>query len=128
MRAHLELLGRLYLVWGGFGLLAGLSLSILAAGAALTPAEAGSGMRVGAVIIAAAAALPLGGGILCLWTGFALRRRDARGRFGALALGVPNLFVLPFGTALGIYSYWVLLNDQVRELFEPRKDYDGASD
>ena len=122
MRAHLELLGRLYLVWGGFGLLAGLSLSILAAGAALTPAEAGSGMRVGAVIIAAVAALPLGGGILSLWTGFALRRRDARGRLGALALGVPNLFVLPFGTALGIYSYWVLLNDQVRELFQHHDD------
>jgi hypothetical protein len=118
MRAHLELLGRLYLVWGGLGLLAGVSLSMLAAGAALTPAEAGSGMRVGAVIIAAVAALPLGGGILSLWTGFALRRRDTRGRLGALALGVPNLFVLPFGTALGIYSYWVLLNDQVRELFE----------
>jgi len=107
MRAHLDLLGRLYLVWGGFGVLAGVSLGILAAGAALTPADAGSKLR-----------LPLIGGLLSLWTGQALRRHDTRGRLGALALGLPNLFVLPFGTALGIYSYWVLLNDQVRQLFE----------
>ena len=118
MRAHLDLLGRLYLVWGGFGVLAGVSLGILAAGAALTPADAGSKLRLGAIIIAGAAALPLIGGLLSLWTGQALRRHDTRGRLGALALGLPNLFVLPFGTALGIYSYWVLLNDQVRQLFE----------
>lgn len=118
MRAHLDLLGRLYLVWGGFGVLAGVSLAILAAGAALAPAGAGSRLRLGAIIIAAAALLPLIGGILSLWTGRALGRHEPRGRLGGLVLGLPNLFVLPFGTALGIYSYWVLLNDQVRGMFE----------
>ncbi|MEX2270567.1 MAG: hypothetical protein WD690_03810 [Vicinamibacterales bacterium] len=118
MRAHLELLGRLHLVWGGFGLLAGVSLLILAAGAALAPAGADSGLRLGAIIIAAAAVPPFAGGALSLWASGALGRRDRRGRLGALALALPNLFVLPFGTALGIYSYWVLLNDQVRALFE----------
>jgi hypothetical protein len=112
MRAHLDLLGRLHLVWGGFGLLGGLSLLILAAGAALAPA--GGRMRLGAIIIAAVALLPLAGGALSVWTGRALARRDPRGRLGALALGLPNLFLLPFGTALGIYSYWVLLNDHAR--------------
>lgn len=118
MRAHLDLLGRLYVVWGGFGLLAGASLLILAAGAALAPADAGSRLRLGAIIIAAAAALPIAGGILSVWAGRALRRRNPRGRLGALGLGLPNLFVLPFGTALGIYSYWVLLNDSVRQMFD----------
>ena len=118
MRAHLDLLGRLYLVWGGFGVLAGVSLGVLAAGAALTPAAPGSRLPVGAVIIAAAGSLPMIGGLLSLWTGRALRRYEPRGRLGGLAVALPNLFVLPFGTALGIYSYWVLLNDQVRGMFE----------
>lgn len=115
MRAHLDLLGRLYLVWGGLGLLGGASLVILAAGAALAPS--GGGLRLGAIIIAAAALLPLAGGALSVWTGRALARREPRGRLGALALGLPNLFLLPFGTALGIYSYWVLLNNQARDAF-----------
>lgn len=117
MRAHLDLLARLHVVWGGFGLLGGVSLLILAAGAALAPAGAGSRLRLGAIIIAAAAVVPLAGGALSLWTGRALARRDPRGRVGALALGLPNLLLLPFGTALGVYSYWVLLNDHVREMF-----------
>jgi len=36
----------------------------------------------------------------------------------ALALAVPNLFVLPFGTALAIYAFWVLLHNETRSLFE----------
>lgn len=117
MRAHLDLLGRLHVVWGGFGVLAGASLLILAAGAALTPGDGASRLRLGAIIIAAAASLPMLGGLLSVWAGRALRRREPRGRLGALVLGLPNLFVLPFGTALGIYSYWVLLNDSVRQMF-----------
>jgi hypothetical protein len=118
VRAHLDLLGRLYLVWGALGLLAGTSLVILAAGAAAAASgQLESRLGIGAIIIAAAAILPLAGGALSVWTGRALGRRAPRGRLGALTLGLPNLFVLPFGTALGIYSYWVLLNNQVREMF-----------
>ena len=118
MRAHLDLLGRLYVVWGAFGLLAGTSLVILAGGAAAAASgQLDSRLGIGAIILAAAAALPLVGGALSVWTGRALRRGEPRGRLGALTLGLPNLFVLPFGTALGIYSYWVLLNNQVRAMF-----------
>jgi hypothetical protein len=125
MRAHLDLLGRLYLVWGAFGLLGGVSLMILAGGAAIAPASPGGRLRLGAIIIAAAALVPLAGGAVSLWTGRALARREPRGRLGALALGLPNLFLLPFGTALGIYSYWVLLNNQVRDVFGGK---DGDAD
>ena len=117
MRAHLDLLGRLYLIWGLFGLLGGASLALLAAGAALAPASPGGRLRLGAIIIAAAAALQIACGALHVWIARAIARREPRGRLGALALGLPNLFLLPFGTALGIYSYWVLLNNQVRDVF-----------
>ena len=122
MRAHLDLLGRLYVVWGAFGLLGGVSLLILASGAAAAASgQVESRLGIGAIILALAASLPIVGGALSLWTGRALRRNEPRGRLGALTLGLPNLFVLPFGTALGIYSYWVLLNNQVREMFtEPQ--------
>jgi hypothetical protein len=117
VRAHLDLLSRLYLVWGALGLAAGTSLVLLAAGAAAAADGPGSRLVLGAIIIGAAAVLPIAGGALSVWTARALRRRAPRGRLGALVLGLPNLFLLPFGTALGIYSYWVLLNNQVRDMF-----------
>jgi hypothetical protein len=30
---------------------------------------------------------------------------------------VPNLLVIPFGTALGVYTFWALLNDEARRVF-----------
>ena len=49
-------------------------------------------------------------------TGRALRRRQPAGRSAILWLSVPNLFVLPFGTALGVYALWVLLHHEARTL------------
>ena len=42
---------------------------------------------------------------------------EALGRTAMLGLAVPNLFVLPFGTALGIYALWVLLHNEARSMF-----------
>ena len=36
-------------------------------------------------------------------------QREPWARMLAIVLGVLNLFDLPFGTALGIYTLWVLL-------------------
>jgi hypothetical protein len=54
-----------------------------------------------------------------LWSGVLLKRRQPLGRALGLALGVVNLLVLPFGTALGIYGLWVLLTNEGRRLFTP---------
>ena len=67
------------------------------------------------VVFATALAL---GGWANLWVGRAIRQYRSPGRTGALMLAVINLFVLPFGTALAIYTFWVLLHNDVRALFE----------
>jgi hypothetical protein len=66
-------------------------------------------------VIFAVALLAGGGGNL--WAGRALRRREPRGRLAVLWLGALNLFALPFGTALGIYAFWVLLHNETRSVF-----------
>ena len=64
-----------------------------------------------------------GGGLLVaasvvmMLVGRALSRRRPAGRVAALALAVPNLVIVPFGTALGIYTFWVLMNDDARREF-----------
>ena len=44
------------------------------------------------------------------------------GRAIAIVLAVLNLFLLPFGTALGIYALWVLTHEGARPLFEATAD------
>jgi hypothetical protein len=120
MRSHLHLLGILQLVWGAIGLLLGASILLLAAGAVAIgwtspQGRMAAGITAGAFVVFAVALLA-GGGIN-LWAGTALRRGQPSGRTATLCLAVLNLFVLPFGTALGIYAFWVLLHNETRGVF-----------
>ena len=120
MKPHVQLLGLLQLVWGGMGLLLAASLLLLAVGAAAiarTPGgDAFTATFTALLFVVFAAALALGGWANA-WAGRAIRRHRAAGRTGALGLSVVNLFVLPFGTALAIYTFWVLLHNEARALF-----------
>jgi hypothetical protein len=67
--------------------------------------------------LALSAAILVAGGGLMVLVGRALVGRGRFGRPAALALAVPNLLVIPFGTALGVYTFWALLNDEARREF-----------
>ncbi len=120
MHSHLRLLGILQLTWGAIGLLLGGATLLLAIGA-MAIGLMDTGERVAAGVTALtfgifAAALIIGGAANA-WAGRALRRGQAAGRSAVLWLSVPNLFVLPFGTALGVYALWVLLHNESRARF-----------
>jgi hypothetical protein len=124
MARHVTILGILTSIWGALAALVGLSLLLLSAGALAVllgrDGEAvgfAAGLTAGTFAAAGVFALLWGG--LHLWSGLLLRRHSAGGRILALALGIVNLLVLPFGTALAAYSFWVLLTHEGRRLFEP---------
>lgn len=121
MISHLNLLSVLQRVWGAIGVLLGVSTIMLAAGAVAIGWTA-EGEALAAAITAAAflvcAVALLVAGIVNVWAGTALSRRVPTGRITTLVLAVPNLFVLPFGTALAIYAFWVLLHNDTRRMFE----------
>jgi hypothetical protein len=122
MRPHVTLLALLQLAWGGMGLLLAASLLLLAGGAAAIAHTAHTDVFTAGftalIFVVFAIALALGGWAN-VWVGRGLRRHRASARTGALAMSVVNLFVLPFGTALAIYTYWVLLHHEARALFDP---------
>jgi len=119
MRLHIDVLGTLHLVWGAFGVMTGLSLGILAVGtrAALAGGVFGMGERAAVALLAIVGVVLVLGGGATVMTGWAIRRRSRRGRLAALALAIPNLVLVPFGTALGVYTFWVLLNNDARRAF-----------
>jgi len=123
MRSHVNLLGILHLVWGAMGLLLAVSLLILAMGAGAiawtSVDEPLTAAFTAALFVLFAAALAIAGWSNA-WAGRAIRQHRSVGRLTALGLAALNVFILPFGTALAIYGFWVLLNNDARQLFEPR--------
>lgn len=103
------------------GLLLAASLLLLAVGAgviARTSTDPLTAVFTALLFVFFAAALGAAGWANA-WSGRAIRAHRSPGRTAALVLAVLNLFVLPFGTALGIYAFWVLLHNESRGLFEP---------
>jgi hypothetical protein len=125
MKKHVDLVGLLFMLWGGMSLLLGVSLfstgiAATAIGAAVAPAASGGTLTAG--IVAAAfftlAALGLVFGATHLWVGSRLRRFREWARAFAIVLAVVDLLCVPFGTGLGIYALWALLNERSKPLFE----------
>jgi len=117
---HLDLLALLYRIWGIFGVLAGASLGILAVGTEVSLNRLGSvGMAEHAAVwmLLLVALIFAGGGAFALVIGRRVRLRREGTRTPAFALAALNLLLLPFGTALGVYTFWVLMNDDARRAF-----------
>ena len=126
MNKHADLLGLLYIIWGVLTMLVGAAMLALGIGAAAMVASAGRGEQgseiaagITAITFVILAGVAMLWGIAHVWNGIGLRRHRHWARVMGLVLAILNLFFLPFGTALGIYGLWVLLNDQTRVLFEP---------
>ena len=124
MERHVGILAIFCTLWGALAMLVGLSLLLLSAGA-LAILFGPDGDAVGFAAGVTATAFAVMGAVALLWgaahvgASVLLRRRHPAGRVLMLGLGVVNLLVLPFGTALGAYALWILLTDDGRRLFEP---------
>lgn len=121
MHKHITLLGVLYVVWGALGGLLGVAMFLLAAGAvALAPSAPREGLAANftAVTLTVFGLALVVGGAVNAWAGRGLTRHRSAARLAGLLLGLLNLFLFPFGTLLGFYSFWVLLHDDGRRVFE----------
>ena len=114
---HIRLLGILWVALSAFRLIPGLILIAFFGhgGMGLLPPEVpffvhGILHAVGAVLVIGAA--------VGLLTGTGLLQRQAWARVPAIVLAFINLVDMPFGTALGIYTLWVLLPAKSEEEYK----------
>ena len=125
MKRHVDFLSTLYVTWGAIFALVAVAGFALAGGAfaiaeSSGPVRFGSEMaaRLTGVTITIVSLIALVWAILHIIVGRRLRMLRPSARLMALGLAVGNIILLPFGTALGAYAGWVLLNDEGRRLFE----------
>jgi hypothetical protein len=118
MRAHVDVLAWLFVLVGAMGVLTGVALAILATGAALAvstgPSWFDGWSHPLVILLFLPAAVFAGGGAFMVLTGRGMLERRRSARSAALAVAAANLCLLPFGTALGVYAFWVLINDDAR--------------
>jgi hypothetical protein len=125
MATHVNLVGILFIGWGALTALVGVSTLALGVGAVALITSASRGGTSGqfaagvtAATFATLACIAIAWGIAHIAVGVAVRRRRHPARVLALALGAVDLLLLPYGTALGCYTLWVLLSEQGKKLFE----------
>lgn len=122
--SHVDLVGVLFMVWGGLTILIGastLALGMAAASLITAAADAGRGQFAASLTAATFTVFAL---IAIIWgaghvaIGVLVRRRRHWSRLVAILLSAVDLLLLPYGTALGVYALWVLLREESRKLFE----------
>jgi hypothetical protein len=119
---HVDFLGVLFVVWGLLTTVIGLSTLALGVGAVALIASADHPATFGATFTAAAftslAIIAILWGLAHVAVGMPLRKHRQWSRIGAMVLGSIDLVLLPYGTALGIYTLWVLIRQDAKRLFE----------
>jgi hypothetical protein len=125
MAQHVKILGILHIVFAGLAIVGGLIAMLVLGGIA---GMIGMSDRSGDNL----AAIPILGGIggfvfivlLVLSLpgmigGFGLLQFKSWARILVIVLSAFELLSVPFGTVLGIYGLWVLLNRETERLFQP---------
>lgn len=120
MRVHFDVLGWLHVSAGAFGLLTGAALAVLAIGTTVALAGRAPDTSPAVWVLLGTGVAFAAAGTITILVGRALVSRRRVGRSAALALAVPSLIVIPFGTALAVYTFWTLLNDDARRAFASR--------
>jgi hypothetical protein len=115
MKKHIELVGILHIVYSGIALIIAAFCFMILSGIGVISHNAialGVLGSIGTIICVIMTVLAIPGII----AGIGLLRMKSWGRILAIVVGCLDLLHIPFGTALGIYTLWVLLNDESRAL------------
>jgi hypothetical protein len=116
MHKHITVVGALHIAWSVFWIFFGFVVFVAVVGGGLISQDeeaiAITGL-VGSTIFSLLVVLSIPGII----GGIGLLKRRHWARILILILSCINLLNIPFGTALGIYSIWVLIQDEaIQEL------------
>src|ERR1700722_1402923 len=125
MAQHVKILGILHVIFGGLGVLAAIAMLMIFGGISAVVGLSGHSAdsatavpilgAIGVFVFILVLVLSLPGLII----GIGLVQFRPWARIAGIILSALDLVsVPPFGTALGIYGLWVLLNRETEQMFE----------
>ena len=123
MAQHVKILGILHIVFGALCVLGGLIVLVVMGGiagivgAADQSQDAAVAVPILAVIGAVVCIICLVVGLPGVIGGIFLLQYKPWARILVIVISALDLIHVPFGTALGIYGFWALLNPQTEAMF-----------
>lgn len=116
MDNHVRTLGFLYLIYHAIALVIGILVFFLLSGIGIISGDLEAAGILGLIGVAIAVFMSLlaAPGLIA---GLGLLARKNWGRILAIILGCFHLFEVPIGTALGVYTLWVLTHEDATPLF-----------
>lgn len=124
MQTHVKVVGALYIVLSALGILVAIGVGAIfgmagMAGAATDGEDAAIALPILGITGGLVTAFLLVFSLPGLATGFGLLMFKPWARILGIVLSALQLLGFPVGTAIGIYSLWVLLNKDTERLFAP---------
>ena len=116
MDKHITILAVLYIAFSILGLLAGFIVFVAMAGGGLMSGD-NEAMLITAGVGTIVALLIFVLSVPGLIGGIGLLKKKSWARILVLIVGFVNLLNIPIGTILGVYTIWVLLNNETTQLF-----------
>jgi hypothetical protein len=114
---HVKVLGYLHIARGVIILLVGIAGFVVLTGIGVISGDStafGVLGLIGTIVLALMGLIAVPSVI----AGIGLLMRKEWGRILALVVGILSLIDIPFGTALGVYTIWVLMDAGGRQVFE----------
>ncbi|MGD9930486.1 MAG: hypothetical protein AB7U05_10745 [Mangrovibacterium sp.] len=117
MEKHINIVGILHIIMGALGILTGLLIYTILhlIGDFSDDAQANMVLSIVANVLAAIMIICSIPGII---GGIGVMKRKQWGRILILIISILNLVNFPFGTALGVYSIWALVQPEIAAEFE----------
>jgi len=117
MDKHVNLIGILYIAFGIMGLLSSIIVFIAIAGGGFLSGDE-EAMFITAIVATVLSLIIFVFSIPGIIGGYGLMKSKNWARLLVLILGALNLLNIPFGTMLGVYTIWALLQEETIKLFE----------
>jgi hypothetical protein len=116
VESHITILGAFYIAFSVLCLLGMLCLTVLFVGSGLISGDPDARITL-SILGSCVGVLLLAVSLPGLLGGIFLMKRRRWARILVLVLGFLSLFAVPIGTALGVYTIWVLLKPEADEYF-----------
>jgi hypothetical protein len=116
MKSHVNVVAMLHIGLGALGVLAAIIIFVAVVGGGLLSGDQDAIVitRIVGSVLAAFFVLISAPSII---GGIGLLRRESWARVLVMILAVFQLFNVPIGTAVAIYTFWVLMQDETARLF-----------
>jgi hypothetical protein len=117
MDKHITLAAVLNLGCGILGVLTAFAVFVVLVGAGILSGDT-EAIRITSIVAAAIAFLLIPISVAEIIGGIGLLKRRSWARVLMLIVSVLELLNIPLGTALGVYTIWVLIQDETKNLLE----------